>query len=241
MCDIVIRRATFTVVDRKSKSGHFVHMARSSRLAKGPEGRSSAEVRRERILQMAKSHFERFGFRRARIEDIAREAGIAKGAIYLEFESKEALLHAVIEVLFAQVGRRWAEEVMPLASPRERLRATLRFAYRELARDGLFERLVREDPELEMIRSFARNEDNTRKADAQLELLRGWVREGIERGELRADLDIEVVPFVLGALRFLHYHTALITADRISRERLLDAVVDIFIAGLSAPPRASKR
>ena len=215
-------------------------MARSSP-APTPAGRATAEARRARILQVAKSHFERFGFRRTRIEDIAREAGIAKGAVYLEFESKESLLAAVVEVLFADIGRRWAEEVMPLDSPRERLRATLRFAYRELARDVLFERLVREDPELAVLQSLAKSGDNPRKADAQLEMLRGWLREGIERGEIRADLDLEVVPFVLGSLRFLHYHTALHTGDRISRERLLDGIVDIFIAGLSAPAPTSKK
>jgi TetR/AcrR family transcriptional regulator, cholesterol catabolism regulator len=196
----------------------------------------SAEARRQRILQVAKGHFERFGFRRTRIEDIAREAGIAKGAVYLEFESKEVLLHAVIDALFEEIGRRYASEVMGLESPRERLRATLRFAYRELSRDTLFERLVREDPEVAVLRSLAESGDNPRKADAQIDMIRGWVREGIERGELRADLDVDAVPFVLGLMRFLHYHTGLVTTGgRISRERLLDAVIDIFIAGLSAP------
>ncbi|HYO67871.1 MAG TPA: helix-turn-helix domain-containing protein, partial [Archangium sp.] len=95
---------------------------------------TSAEVRRQRILQVAKGHFERFGFRRTRIEDIAREAGIAKGAVYLEFESKEVLLHAVIETMLEETGRRYAAEVMALQSPRERLRATLRFAARVRAR-----------------------------------------------------------------------------------------------------------
>ncbi|WPB82569.1 TetR/AcrR family transcriptional regulator [Archangium violaceum] len=197
---------------------------------------TSVELRRQRILQVAKGHFERFGFRRTRIEDIAREAGIAKGAVYLEFESKEVLLHAVIGTLFEEIGRRYAAEVMGLESPRERLRATLRFAYRELSRDALFERLVREDPEVAVLRSLAESGDNPRKADAQVEMIRGWVREGIERGEFRADLDVDAVPFVLGLMRFLHYHTGIITTgDRISRERLLDAVIDIFIAGLSAP------
>ncbi|WNG36830.1 TetR/AcrR family transcriptional regulator [Archangium violaceum] len=211
-------------------------MAASSNPPASSAGRSSAEARRQRILQVAKSHFERFGFRRTRIEDIARDAGIAKGAVYLEFESKEVLLHAVIEALFVEIGRRYAAEVMSLESPRERLRATLRFAYREFARDALFERLGREDSELAVFQSLAKAGDNPRKADAQVEMIRGWVREGIERGEFRADLDVDAVPFVIGLLRFLHYHTALITTgDRITRERLLDAVIDIFIAGLSAP------
>jgi AcrR family transcriptional regulator len=202
---------------------------------------SSSELRRERILQVAKGHFERFGFRRTRIEDIAREAGIAKGAVYLEFESKEALLAGVFDHMGAEIGRRWAAEVASIDSPRERLRAMLRFAYAELARNPFFERLIREDPELGIIRALADAGDNPRKADAQISQLQDWIREGIERGELRADLDLETVPFVLSALRFVHYHTELATAGRLSRERLLDAVVDVFIAGISAPkPNASR-
>lgn len=218
-------------------------MAASSRPSPAPAGRSSAEARRQRILQVAKSHFERFGFRRTRIEDIARDAGIAKGAVYLEFESKEVLLHAVIESMTAEIGRRYAAEVMSIESPRERLRATLRFAYDALSRDALFERLLREDPELAVIRSMAEAGDNPRKADARIEMMRGWVRDGISRGELRSGLDVDAVPFVIGLLRFLHYHIGLVTTgDRISRERLLDAVIDIFIAGLSAPaPTPSSR
>lgn len=199
---------------------------------------ASAAARRERILQVAKAHFERFGFRRARVEDIAREAGIAKGAVYLEFPSKEALLEAVVSRLLEEVGRRWAEEVLPLESPRERLRATLRFTFREMARDTFFARLQKEDPEFEVLRSLASTKENEQKAEAQLELLRGWLREGMARGELRADLDIEVVPFILSALRSLHYQAEFATGGRLSRERLLDGVVDVFIAGLSAPAPA---
>ncbi|HSP79065.1 MAG TPA: TetR/AcrR family transcriptional regulator [Myxococcaceae bacterium] len=196
---------------------------------------STSEARRERILQVAKAHFERFGFRRARIEDIAREAGIAKGAVYLEFQGKEALLEAVVAKLVEEVGRRFAAEVLPVESPRERLRTSLRFTFRELASDTLFERLLAEDPELGVLRSFTASEANQRKADAQLEMLRGWLREGIERGEFREDLDIEAVPFVLSGLRFLHYHAGVATGGRLSRERLFDTVIDVFIAGLSAP------
>jgi AcrR family transcriptional regulator len=202
----------------------------------GPSGRpSSAELRRQRILLAARSHFERLGFRRARIEDIARDAGVAKGAVYLEFESKEALLSGVFDSLTAEIAQRWAAEVLPLESPRERLRATLRFAYAELSRSLFFARLVREDPELGVFRSLAEFGDNPRKADAQLEQIRDRLREGIARGELRADLDLEAMPFVFGSLRFLHYFADSTAMGRLSRERLLEAVIDTFIAGISAP------
>jgi hypothetical protein len=46
---------------------------------------------------------------------------------------------------------------------------------------------------------------------------------------------VEVLPFVLAALRSIHYHVASSTGGRISRERLLHGVVDLFIAGLARP------
>ncbi len=49
------------------------------------------------ILDAALHVFDQRGFDAARIEDIARAAGVAKGAVYLHFASKEALLRALIQ------------------------------------------------------------------------------------------------------------------------------------------------
>jgi AcrR family transcriptional regulator len=50
-----------------------------------------AEFRRGEILQAARRVFARRGFRPATVDEIAVEAGIAKGTLYLYFESKEAI------------------------------------------------------------------------------------------------------------------------------------------------------
>lgn len=55
------------------------------------------EDRREQILDAALHVFARKGFSRATNKDIAHEAGITPGLIYHYFESKEALLQAIIE------------------------------------------------------------------------------------------------------------------------------------------------
>ena|SRR5579863_4354020 len=55
------------------------------------------EDRREQILDAAMSVFAQKGFTRATNKDIAREAGITPGLIYYYFESKEAVLQAIIE------------------------------------------------------------------------------------------------------------------------------------------------
>ncbi len=55
------------------------------------------EDRREQIIDAAMHVFAQKGFSRATNKDIAREAGITPGLIYHYFESKEALLKAIIE------------------------------------------------------------------------------------------------------------------------------------------------
>lgn len=55
------------------------------------------EDRRDQIIDAAMRVFAQKGFTRATNKDIAREAGITPGLIYYYFESKEALLKAIIE------------------------------------------------------------------------------------------------------------------------------------------------
>ena len=53
--------------------------------------------RSEEILQAALRSFARYGFSGCRIDDIAEDAGVSKGAIYLYFDSKAALFKAVVQ------------------------------------------------------------------------------------------------------------------------------------------------
>src|SRR5260370_17586415 len=55
------------------------------------------EDRRDQIIDAAMRVFAQKGFIKATNKDIAREAGITPGLIYYYFESKEALLKAIIE------------------------------------------------------------------------------------------------------------------------------------------------
>lgn len=79
-----------------------------------PKFRRRSDARPDEILGAALAVFGERGFDAARMEDIAAGAGVSKGAVYLYFESKEAVLKGLIE-----------REVAPVA---ERLRA--------LAEDG---------------------------------------------------------------------------------------------------------
>jgi len=74
-----------------------------------PAIRSYPEGKEERILQAAVAVFARKGYHGSAIADVAREAGVAAGTIYLYFARKEDLL---IELFRRSIGG-YLEEVRP--------------------------------------------------------------------------------------------------------------------------------
>src|SRR5688572_15527741 len=80
--------------------------------------------KRERILDAAERVFARSGFFQARVADIAREAGIADGTIYLYFKSKDEILISLFESRMERVTHELEHAVARAAGgPSERLRA----------------------------------------------------------------------------------------------------------------------
>jgi AcrR family transcriptional regulator len=72
-----------------------------------PEVRGTGDgERHERIVTAAMACFERWGVPRTRMEDIAKEAGIARTVLYRHFASKDALQQ---EVMVRHIERRAAE------------------------------------------------------------------------------------------------------------------------------------
>jgi AcrR family transcriptional regulator len=71
-------------------------------------------ARREAILEAALDEFSARGFAAARLEDVARRAGVAKGTIYLYFDDKEALFQELVRF---QIGPVMSAFETVLASP----------------------------------------------------------------------------------------------------------------------------
>src|SRR6202051_1752270 len=78
----------------------------------GPKRRATrlrdSERTRERLLQAASREIYRSGFQSASLDTILAVAGVTKGALYYHFDSKEALGHAVVEEIVAEITKdRW--------------------------------------------------------------------------------------------------------------------------------------
>ena len=92
----------------------------------------SAE-RRSQILEAALRVFASKGFSGARTEDIAQEAGVSKGLLYWYFDSKEAIIQALMDWLFEPDLRALEHLVAQRDRPaRERLLAVAQQALKSL-------------------------------------------------------------------------------------------------------------
>src|SRR5690242_9445115 len=81
--------------------------------------------KRERILSAAERIFARHGFFAAKVSDVAKEAGVADGTIYLYFKSKDDLLIALFERRMLELTEA-LQGAIAGKQPREQLRAFIR-------------------------------------------------------------------------------------------------------------------
>jgi AcrR family transcriptional regulator len=59
-----------------------------------------SEERKAQILEAARKSFSKRGFHKTRMSDIAEESGLSKGALYLYFESKDAIILSLLQKVF---------------------------------------------------------------------------------------------------------------------------------------------
>jgi AcrR family transcriptional regulator len=158
--------------------------------------RPRTEAKRGRIVETAMRHFAEHGYEAARVGDIATELGIAKGSIFQHFGSKDGLFFEV----YKKAARSFSPYLNVPAEVRER-------GFFEILRYWLVrtEHMVREDwipyrvyllgnygTDLALRRQINRfliSEDPYGRV--------AFVQYGLHRGELRKDLDPEMIVSII--------------------------------------------
>jgi AcrR family transcriptional regulator len=82
--------------------------------------RADAQRNRDRVLEVAKQAFSRFGANTS-LDDIAQEAGVGPGTLYRHFPTRDALLEAVYKSevdKLAAAQRKFAEQMGPIEALR---------------------------------------------------------------------------------------------------------------------------
>src|SRR5438034_9648957 len=193
--------------------------------------RNGTSGKRESILRAATRVFARNGYFNSKVADIAREADVADGTVYLYFKSKEEILHSIFDQNVAEAiaeGRKLIEKVK---DPREKLR---RIAVLHLERLGA-DRDLAVVFQVELRGSTKFMEEFSAAGFAEyLELIRSTFEEGQGTGVFRADINAKVVAKILfGALDEMATNWIL-SKRRYKLAPMADQVLDIFLNGVSA-------
>lgn len=173
--------------------------------------RPRSEAKRGRIIEAATKHFAEYGYHDARVGDIAASLGIAKGSIFQHFGSKDGLFFEV----YKRAVRSFAKY---LDVPPEVRQA----GFFEVLRYWLesTEHLVHEDwipYRISLLGNYGT--DLVLKREINRFLLSedpygtvSFVRYGIERGDLRDDLDLEMMVSIIDWM-VERFQDALLTAE----------------------------
>ena len=204
---------------------HSVHeMARKS-------SRNGASGKRESILRAATRVFARNGYFNSKVADIAREADVADGTVYLYFKSKEEILHSIFDQNMAEAITAGRGLIEKISDPREKLR---RIAMLHLERLGA-------DPDLAVVfqvelrgsTKFMREFSAAGFAE-YLGLLRQTFEAGQRSGVFRKELNAKLVSKILfGALDEMATNW-IISKRNYKLEPMAEVVMDVFLNGVSA-------
>ncbi len=91
--------------------------------------------KREAILRAAIKVFAVKGYFNSKVADIAGEAGIADGTVYLYFKSKEEVLHSIFDRAMSEFIDEGKREISAIASPQDRIRKIAQLHLEKLGSD----------------------------------------------------------------------------------------------------------
>ena len=195
----------------------------------------SQRRRRDDIVQAAMKVFERDGYEAAKMVDIAKEAEVAKGTLYLYFETKAALIEGVIQSVILPALEQIGEAAKTHTGSAQ----------------ALLERQVRvmaarqASPEMKMlIRLMISDPDQHRPiidffhahvVRQGLDLIRSTLKAGVESGEFREEAaDLDPLVFVGAHVYAAVWHNLFEDAGALNIEQLVDDNLTLVMGGLVA-------
>lgn len=192
-------------------------------------GRAVVTDKREAILRAAVRVFARNGFFNSKVADIAGEAGIADGTVYLYFKSKDEILHSIFDQameIFISEGRR---ELATLERPEDKLR---RIAEMHLERLGADRDLaVVFQIELRGSVKFMQEFSAAGFAD-YLDIIRQTIDEGQRAGVFRSDIKPIVASKILYGSLDEMVTNWILSKKRYALEPMAGEVLKTFFGGI---------
>ncbi len=185
----------------------------------------------QQIIDAAIRVFARTGYYNSRVSDIAREAGIASGTIYLYFPTKDEILVTLFREKMAQWVALVRREIGTERGAEAKIRKLVALHFTVLEGDPDLAEVVQ--VELRQGQKFFRGA-SAHEVSAYFDLIGSVLQEGIAAGQIRPDLPVKIATKMLfGAMDQMA--TSWVLGKRGYRlTETAEAVASIFLRGVSA-------
>lgn len=193
-------------------------------------GRSFSE-KHQKIIEAAIAVFAGKGFFNSTVADVAREADVADGTIYLYFKNKDDLLISIFEYsmdLFIQAAE---GELKNSNDPKEKLKRFI----------SLHLKLVQKHPDLAQVIQIELRQSTkfmkeylNEKFFQYLDIVAGIIQEGQASGVFKKDLDPVILKRVIfGAVDEIALEWTLMKRKRYTMSEAADQVCSMIFGGIS--------
>lgn len=203
-----------------------------------PRWQRRADDRPQEILEAALAVFVERGFAAARLEEVARRAGVSKGTLYLYFSSKEELLQALVQSAIVPE----LENVEALVAGHKGSRRDLLVLMVTAMWQGIVLSPLSGIPKLMM--SEAGNFPDLARFFLEAVIQRHWsvlrrvMEQGMAQGEFRAlpsDLAVRIFVAPMMMAVFWKHSFMPLEAQPLDFDAYFKVAVDMALAGLCAP------
>ena len=184
----------------------------------------------QQIVEAAIRVFARSGYYSSRVSDIAREAGIASGTIYLYFKTKEEILVTLFREKMAEFVAYLRREIAEEKEPEARLRRLVHVHFLVLEQNPALAEVVQ--IELRQGHKFFRGA-SAHEVSAYFDLIGSILEEGVAAGRFEPSLPVKVATKVLfGAMD--QVATSWVLGKRgYKLTEAADSVATIFLKGVT--------
>jgi TetR/AcrR family fatty acid metabolism transcriptional regulator len=181
------------------------------------------------ILEAAVRVFARQGFYQSTIAQIAKEAGVADGTIYLYFKNKDDILVQFFSYRTKQVFESFREEVDRAETSADKLRNLVRRHLTEFQRDR--DGAVVYQVETHQSSRLAENQIRE-MSQMYRDLISEIIEQGQQEGTIRKDLYVGLVKrFIIGAVDEV-INTWLHSNGEYDLVSMADPLVELFMTGI---------
>ena len=188
------------------------------------------EKKHQRILKAAVKVFAEKGFYNSRVSEIAKEANVADGTIYLYFKNKDDILISLFEEEFGRIVENMRKELAKEKDPLQKIRIFAIMHLNIVSKQQQLGEVL--GVEVRQSTKFMKEYINNPFIE-YLNLIRSIVVEGQEKGLIRKDLTPGIMKRALfGALDEMARYWVLSTKKKHSINEAALQISEVFIRGV---------